>query len=99
MLDYPTTRVQYKVATICYNRSTASCPSYLSSLLQLYTPSRQLRSSADTRILRIPQVKSKTLGQRALLYHGPVTWNSLPAHVRHAESADSFKTALKSHFF
>nr|KAG5694930.1 hypothetical protein BaRGS_031213 [Batillaria attramentaria] len=29
---------------------------------RLYTPSRQLRSAADTRKLRIPHVKTKTFG-------------------------------------
>ena len=36
-------------------------PAYLLDLLTVYTTSRQLRSSVDTRTLRIPHVKTKTL--------------------------------------
>ena len=34
-------------------------PSYLSDFLHLYTPSRQLQSSSDTRLFRIPTTRSK----------------------------------------
>ena len=30
---------------------------------------------------------------------GPVVWNSIPAAVREAETASSFKRKLKTHFF
>ena len=36
-------RIQYKVATLCYNSFTESYPVYLSELLTVYRPSRQLR--------------------------------------------------------
>ena len=42
-------RIKYKTARMCYNSITGSAPSYLSELLQLYSPSRSLRSSSDTR--------------------------------------------------
>ena len=41
--------IKYKTACMCYNSTTGSAPSYLSELLQLYSPSRSLRSSSDTR--------------------------------------------------
>ena len=37
-------------------------PVYLSDLLRVYSPSRQLRSSSDSRTLRIPNIKTKTFG-------------------------------------
>ena len=43
-------RVDHKLSTICHFFSSDSSPAYLSDLLTVYTPSRQLRSSADTRI-------------------------------------------------
>ena len=46
-------RREYKIATICYNVTTGTAPPYLFDLLELYIPSRTLRSSADTRIFRI----------------------------------------------
>ena len=57
---------------------------YLSDLLTVYTPSRQLRSSADTRALRIAHVKTKTSGQRPFPYSAPTQWNSLPSHPSHS---------------
>ena len=62
------------------NSFLAGCPKYLlsklqkvknnaarlnlSELLHLYTPSRQLRSSTDTRVFRIPSFRTKSCGQR-----------------------------------
>ena len=53
-------RVQYKVATLCYNSFTESYPVYLSELLSVYHPSRQLRSISDTRTFRIPFTRTRT---------------------------------------
>ena len=58
-------RIEYKIATICFNVITNSAPPYLSDLLELYIPSRTLRSSADTRMFRIPTRRKKFQGQRA----------------------------------
>ena len=74
-------------------------PVYLSELLTVYRPSRQLRSISDTRTFRIPFTKTKTFGQRAFSFTGPTEWNSLPYDVRHSVSTSSFKQALKTHLF
>ena len=87
----------YKVATLCYNSFTESYPVYLSELMTVYRPSRQLRSISDTRTFRIPF--TKTFGQRAFSFTGPTEWNSLPYDVRHSASTSSFKQALKTHLF
>ena len=41
---------------MCYNSVIASTPQYLADLLQIYTPSRTLRSTADTRKAEDPAV-------------------------------------------
>ena len=92
-------RIQYKLSCICFNSFSGFAPRYLSELLHIYTPSRQLRSSADTRVYRIPTVRTKTLGQRAFIYQGPVTWNGLPLSVRHSDSILSFRSNVKTHLF
>ena len=92
-------RVQYKLSCICFHAATGTSPRYISDLVHIYTPSRQLRSSADTRIFRIPTVRNKTLGHRSFSYQGPVTWNRLPFHVRHADSISSFRSSLKTYLF
>jgi hypothetical protein len=84
---------------LCFNTFIDSSPDYLSQLLTVYTPSRQLSSSSDTRILRIPRMKTKSFGQRSFSFTGPPQWNSLPYEIRHSDSAPAFKSALKTHLF
>ena len=50
-------RIKYKVACICFSAISGSGPAYLSELLHVYTPSRILCSSSDTRMLEIQQYK------------------------------------------
>ena len=92
-------RIQYKIATICFHIINNTAPPYLCDLLQLYSPSRELRSAADNRIFRIPSTHKKTKGDRAFSYAGPVIWNNLPFSVRHAEDSVSFKAQLKTYLF
>ena len=79
-------RIKYKLSCMCYNSVTASTPQYLADLLQIYTPSRTLRSTADTRKLKIPPFKKKYSSQRSFSYQGPVTWNNLPFSIRHTRT-------------
>ena len=92
-------RITYKLSCMCYNSFTASTPQYLTDLLQIYTPSRTLRSTADIRKLKIPLLKKKYSGQRSFSYQGPVTWNNLPFSIRHTQTYSSFKSQLKTHLF
>ena len=92
-------RIEYKVATMVFHVVDNTAPSYLSELVHLYAPSRTLRSSADSRIFRIPKVRLRSQGQRSFAYAGPVIWNSLPYNVRHATSEVAFKTQLKTYLF
>ena len=46
-------RIKFKVACMCFSAINGSGPTYLSELLHVYTPSRTLRSSSDTRMLEI----------------------------------------------
>ena len=79
--------------------NTASTPQYLADLLQIYTSSRTLRSTTDTRKLKIPLFKKKYSGQRSFSYQRPVTWNNLPFSIRHTQTYSSFKSQLKTHLF
>ena len=88
-------RIQYKISTLCYNSFSDTYPLFLSELLTVYYPSRQLRSILDTKTFPIPLTKTKTFGGRDFLKQ----WNSLPCDVRHSPSLFSFKTALKTYLF
>ena len=93
-------RIDYKIAILCFNFFLGTCPAYLSDILKVYTPRRSLRSSADTRKLIISaDIKTKTFGQRSFCYAAPSVWNSLPYEIRHSPSILSFKTQLKTHLF
>ena len=81
-------RIDYKISNLCFNIFTNSS-----------TPTRHLRSSSDTRTLRIPFIKTKSFGQRAFSFTGPTQWNLLSCGLRHSESSPAFKTALKTHLF
>ena len=52
-------RIKCKVACMCFSAINGSAPAYLSELIDVYTPSRSLRSSFDTRMLKIQQYKRK----------------------------------------
>ena len=92
-------RIQYKINSLCYNCITGTAPSYLCDCLQLYTPSRTLRSASDTLSLQIPCTRLSTVGSRAFSVFGPSTWNDLPLHLRQKPSLDSFKLNLKTFLF
>ena len=84
-------RIKYKVACMCFSAINGSGRAYLSELLHVYTPSRTLRSSSDTRTLKIQQYKRKTHGFRTFSRSGPHIWNSLPQDLRHCSTLSSFK--------
>jgi hypothetical protein len=92
-------RILYKCCCLCYKIITGTAPIYLSDLVHIYVPSRNLRSSADTRIFRIPTFSRKRHGYRAFSYSAVKTWNSLPYSVRHSQTLPSFKTMLKTYLF
>ena len=75
--------MDYKLTDIRHNYFSYSSPAYLSDFPTVYTPSEQPRSSAGTRILRIPIVKSKTFGQLFFSYTEAVKFSPFwhPLHV------------------
>ena len=87
-------RIKYKVACMCFSAINGSGPAYLSE--HVYTPSRTLRSSSDTRTLEIQQYKRKTHGFLTFSCFGPHIWNSLPQDLRHCSNLPSFKARLKT---
>ena len=84
---------------MCYNAITGVAPSYLSEQLHLYSPSHSLRSSSDTRMLKIQRFNCKTHGFCTFSQFGPHIWNNLPQDIRHSASLSSFKSQLKAFLF
>ena len=92
------TRIDYKLATLAFRHFDGSLPQHLSSRLDIYQPSRSLRSSNE-RLLRVPRWKLKSFGYWSFSYQGPVVWNSLPTDLKLSYSLSSFKSRLKTHLF
>ena len=65
----------------------------------LHTPPLTLRSSADTRIFRIPNRRKGFQGQCTFSFTGPSIWNNLPFSLQHAQTLSAFKSQLKTHRF
>ena len=67
---------------MCYNAIIGSASSYFSELLHLYSPSRSLRSSSDTRMLKIQRFNHKPHCFLTFSHSGPHIWNNLPQAIR-----------------
>ena len=84
---------------MCHKCIYGNVPSYLTNVLQLYTPSRHLRWSSDSKILVTPKLKLKTIGESSFSFCGPKMWKSLPKDLRETASLDTFKRQLKTFLF
>ena len=84
-------RIKCKLCSLCFGAITSTGPVYLSDLLEIFTPSRKLRSAADIRILCIPSVNTKSYDGRSFSYTVPTLWNTLPKHIRFSQSVSSFR--------
>ena len=78
-------RIDYNLATLVHRSLHNACSQYLSSLLQAYTPTHQLRS-ASLNLLSVPRVNI-TLASRGFRHAGPSIWNSLPPHLRSIDTS------------
>ena len=91
-------RCTFKFLTLTQRCLHHQAPVYLSELVSLHKPSRQLRSSSQ-HLLEQPRVTSKTYGERTFAYAAPKACKSLPSNIREIENYDSFKRQLKTHLF
>ena len=91
-------RIEFKILIITYKTLHGLAPAYIEDLLVSYIPGRYLRS-AKKNLLAVPGFKLNSYGRRAFSVAAPLLWNSLPQHVRDAESLDIFKRQLKTVLF
>ncbi len=91
-------RIKFKTLMIAYRTTTGSAPSYFHSQLQIYIPSRSLRSASERRLVVPSQRGSKSLS-RTFSFTIPGWWNDLPTPIRNAGSLSIFKQQLKTHLF
>ena len=91
-------RIEYKVLLIIYKCLHGLAPVYLSSLLQQYQPTRQLRSKSKE-LLHVPKSRLVTFGDHAFCKFAPEMWNALPHELKCTKSVDIFKSNLKTYLF
>ena len=90
-------RISFKLGISVYQSLHATAPSYLSSLLSHYAPSRHLRSS-DRHLLSVPRIRT-SIGSKGFRYSGPLFWNNLPDSLRSIDTFSSFRSHLKTCLF
>ena len=75
-------RINYKLCLMMHNAHVGRSPCYVTEMLTatVHLPNRsRLRSSASIRY-ELPTLRRK-IGERAFLYSGPESWNSLPSDI------------------
>uniref|UniRef100_A0A8C1MLV6 Reverse transcriptase domain-containing protein n=1 Tax=Cyprinus carpio TaxID=7962 RepID=A0A8C1MLV6_CYPCA len=92
------TRIKFKVLMLAYKTTTGTAPTYLSSLVQSYVPSRSLRSASEGHLVVPSHRGSKSLSQ-TFSWNLHSWWNDLPISIRTAESLLIFKKHRKTHLF
>ena len=90
-------RIEYKLSVICDSFLLGLSTIYLSDLLSVHSPKRNLRSSSDNRMLCIPKQRTKTFWHRSFTFAVPIIWNSLPSELRHTDSILKNKSAITTH--
>lgn len=91
-------RIIYKILLLTFKCLHGLAPDYLTDLIQVYKPSRTLRSSSNLN-LTVPSVSTVSYGQRSFFHAAPKLWKDLPNHVKNSMTLGQFKSSLKTHLF
>ena len=93
-------RIGFKIAMLCFKCLNDEAPMYLKDMLEVYVPSRALRSASDrTKLVSRNNYNYRFYGGRSFTHIGPLIWNKLPKSIREANSIESFKSRLKHFLF
>ena len=93
-----TFRIDFKVLLLIYKAINGTGPNYIKNSLVHYVPPRTLRSST-TGLLKVPNYSLKKIGDAAFANYGPKLWNTLPSHIKEANSINIFKSKLKTYLY
>ena len=75
-------------------------PAYISELIMPRQRSGMRMRSDETIVLSVPpNPRLPSYGDRAFYIAAPVLWNSLPSHIRQANTLGEFKSRLRTHLF
>ena len=87
--------IEFKILLLTFKALRGLAPDYLSSLLQVYTSTRSLRSTNSSSLV-IPPARLKTYGERAFVYSAPKLWNRMPFELKSETDLVSLKKQLKT---
>ena len=90
-------RIEYKALLLVHKCLNNRAPSYLTSMLEVYTPARPLRSASGNKL--VIGRTSTSYGDRAFPVGAARLWNLLPDSLREEETLTVFKKQLKTHLF
>ena len=90
-------RIIYKINLLTYKCIHGTAPIYLQELIHHYVPSRNLRSSSQSRLTST--VPSTQYGHRSFSVAAAEQWNNLPLNVKNSLTIGQFKKCLKTHLF
>ena len=91
-------RILYKVLVSTFQAVHNLAPMYITDLISLYEPGRQLRSASRS-LLTVPRHNLERFGRRGFSVNAPHLWNDLPDNLRLIDSVILFKRHLKTHLF
>ena len=90
------TQFQIQKSIMVYKSLNGLVPEYLSSKFVKRNETRySLRDSVNKLFVPFPRTNFM---KNSFTYSGTVLWNSLPCHVREAESLSQFKRLVNVHF-
>ena len=92
-------RIEQKILLIMHKALNGQAPEYIQELIEIKTPSQQLRSGQLGRLLCTPSLRRETFTSRSFSYAAPALWNPLPQHLRNENSTPTFKKHLKTYHF
>jgi hypothetical protein len=91
-------RIEYKVLLHTYRALNNLAPQYLTDLLEIYQPARELRSQNQI-LLKAKKSRLHSYGDRCFSTAAPKLWNALPLTIRASKSLAAFRKSLKTHLF
>ena len=93
-------RIKFKILLLTFKCLYGQAPNYLIDLITIKKQSRYSLRSNESIFLELPGIKTHpTLGDRAFQSAAPYLWNALPSAIPNMKTLDTFKTAVKTHFF
>ena len=90
-------RITFKILLITYKALHGLASTYLSELLNIYKPSRCLRSEISS-LLVVPKCRTKLYGERAFAVAAPTLWNKLPSEIKNSTSVALSKRVSEPSF-